>query len=103
MLDISPRGGDMVIIMKAHQSHKEIIDRLKRAKGHLEKVIRMIEDKKACADVARQLHAVDHAIKNVKQIYIQDHIDHCLDEAVSAKVKNKKSKVSEFKEITKYL
>ncbi len=88
--------------MKTHHTHPEILKRLKRAKGHLEKVIMMIDDKTPCLQVAQQLHAVEYAIKNAKKVYIKDHIDHCLDE--TAHSHNKETiDFAEFKEITKYL
>ncbi|MEQ9360773.1 MAG: metal-sensing transcriptional repressor, partial [Rhodospirillales bacterium] len=40
-----------------HQSHPVVINRLKRAHGHLRKVIEMIEAGRPCLDVAQQLHA----------------------------------------------
>lgn len=86
--------------MKTHHTHPEIIKRLKRANGHLAKVIEMIEKEKPCLDVAQQLYAVEQAIENAKKVFIKDHIDHCLDEAVHNR---KKTGFAEFKEITKYL
>jgi DNA-binding FrmR family transcriptional regulator len=41
-----------------HQSHPDIIKRLKRARGHLESVIGMMDQGKPCLDLAQQLHAV---------------------------------------------
>ena len=61
-----------------HESHKAIIKRLKRANGHMNKVISMIEEGLPCTDVARQLQAVYKAVLNAKQVLIRDHIDHCL-------------------------
>jgi DNA-binding FrmR family transcriptional regulator len=85
---------------KGHETHEDILLRLKRAKGHLEKVIGMIDEEKSCLSVSRQLHAVEKAITEAKRIFIQDHIEHCLDEkALSA---NELS-IKDFKEITKYL
>lgn len=78
-----------------HKSHDEVSKRLKRAKGHLEKVIQMIESGEGCVDVARQLHAVSNAIIAAKGTYIHDHIEHCLD--------GKHVDLSELKEITKYI
>ena len=78
-----------------HKSHEEISKRLKRAKGHLEKVIKMIEDGDKCVDVARQLQAVSNAIIAAKGTYIHDHIEHCLG--------GKHVDLSELKEITKYI
>jgi uncharacterized protein len=88
--------------MKIHHAHPEILKRLKRANGHLAKVISMIHDERSCLEVAQQLHAVEQAISNAKKVLIKDHIDHCLDDAVHNHEKNK-TDLSEFKEITKYL
>ena len=49
-----------------HHSHPNIIKRLKRADGHLKKIITMIEDGKPCLEVAQQLQAVYKAVGNAK-------------------------------------
>ncbi len=89
--------------MGKHHSHPSIINRLKRARGHLEKVISMIESESPCLDVAQQLHAVNKAIFNAKQTYIKDHIDHCLDKESVSDMDKLEESIQEFKEITKYL
>ncbi|MBT6339706.1 MAG: metal-sensing transcriptional repressor [Desulfobacula sp.] len=90
------------MIEKAHESHGAIIKRLKRANGHMLKVISMIEDGESCADVARQLQAVFKAVSNAKQTLIRDHIDHCLSvEAI--KTRSAVDIKKELAEITKYL
>lgn len=84
-----------------HATHPAIVKRLKRANGHLASVIKMIEDEQPCADIAQQLHAVEKAVQQAKRTLIQDHIDHCLDDAL---VGTGQSHVTaEFKAITKYL
>ncbi len=87
--------------MSQHSSHPEIIKRLKRAAGHLNSVIAMLEDDKGCLAIAQQLSAVESAITKAKKTLIHDHIDHCLEHSV--KGKNSGKAVNEFKEITKYL
>ena len=62
--------------MSIHASHPDIIKRLKRAEGHLRRVIAMLEDGRPCVDVAQQLHAVEKAVANAKQTLVHDHIDH---------------------------
>ena len=89
--------------MKIHHTHPEIVKRLKRANGHLNKVVQMIEKEKPCLDVAQQLHAVSQAIHKAKEIYIRDHIEHCVNEVTLSNPRSKKSHIAEFKEITKYL
>ena len=81
-----------------HSTHPAIIARLKRAEGHLAKVVSMLELQQPCSDIAQQLHAVEKAITNAKRALIHDHIDHCLtggDDPVGA--------VEELKTISKYL
>jgi len=89
------------MIMSVHSSHPNIIKRLKRAGGHLQSVIAMLEEDRGCLDITQQLHAVESAISNAKKTLIRDHIDHCLEDAVN---KSKpKDTIKEFQEITKYL
>jgi uncharacterized protein len=61
-----------------HSSHPAIATRLKRAEGHLRRVIGMIEEGRPCLDLATQLHAVERAIAEAKRALIHDHIDHCV-------------------------
>ena len=61
-----------------HATHPRVIKRLKRADGHLRHVIAMIEEGRACTDIAVQLQAVEKAVIAAKRTLIHDHIDHCL-------------------------
>ncbi|MFY9288693.1 MAG: metal-sensing transcriptional repressor [Alphaproteobacteria bacterium] len=88
--------------MSVHKSHTDISKRLKRANGHLNKIIEMIADERPCLDLAQQLHAVEKAIHSAKAVLIQDHIDHCLEHSIEGK-KGAHAALKEFKEITKYL
>ena len=88
---------------QTHQSHPEIVKRLKRADGHLRGVIEMIEGGRPCLDIAQQLHAVEKAIAQAKKTLIQDHLDHCLEEVVGPLGRDRRQSIDEFKEITKYL
>ena len=85
-----------------HSSHSDVVKRLKRADGHLRKIISMIEDGRPCLDVAQQMAAVEAALHQAKQVYIRDHIDNCLDGQLVGGPEAKAA-VSEFKAITKYL
>ena len=85
-----------------HETHPAIVKRLKRAAGHLNTIITMIESHRSCLELAQQLHAVEKAVANAKKTLIHDHIDHCLDESVDHGGRSAKA-LEEFKEITKYL
>ncbi|MCL4455349.1 MAG: metal-sensing transcriptional repressor [Deinococcus sp.] len=86
-----------------HQTHPEIVKRLKRAEGHLRAIIDMIEGQRPCLDIAQQLHAVEKAIGAAKKTLIHDHIDHCLEQSAGPASRRDRSPVEEVKEITKYL
>ena len=86
-----------------HESHPEIIKRLKRANGHLASVIVMIESGRKCADLAQQLHAVESAITNAKRALIHDHIDHCLSEGADIAGPVAHATLDEFRQLAKYL
>lgn len=86
-----------------HQSHPNIIKRLKRANGHLDSVIDMIESGKPCLELAQQLHAVEKAIQQAKRVLVQDHIEHCLDDALGSLEPDQQRHVDEFKAIARYL
>ena len=58
--------------------HTAIAKRLKRANGHLETIIEMIEEGRPCAEIAQQLSAVEGAISNAKTALIRDHLGHSL-------------------------
>lgn len=101
-LDISYTGG-YYISMTIHISHPEIIKRLKRVEGHLKSIIEMLENDRDCLDIAQQMQAVEKAITNAKKTFVHDHIDHCLEHAVSKGPQYAEKTVREFKDITKYL
>lgn len=61
-----------------HANHPAIAARLKRANGHLARVLRMFDEGQPCLSLATQLHAVERAIAEAKRALIHDHIDHCV-------------------------
>jgi len=65
-----------------HENTQAVLNRLSRAIGHLEKVKRMVEDDCDCAEVLIQIAAVRAAIENTGKVILQDHIQHCIVDAV---------------------
>jgi uncharacterized protein len=86
-----------------HINHPAIVRRLKRADGHLQKIIDMIEAGKPCLQLAQQLQAVESAIENAKKALIHDHINHCLDETFKKAGPAGRGVMREFKSIARYL
>ena len=65
-----------------HSQTKAVLNRLNRAIGHMESIRRMVEDGRDCTEVLIQLSAVKSAINNTGKIILQDHIEHCIVDAV---------------------
>jgi uncharacterized protein len=86
-----------------HRSHPDIIKRLKRAEGHMRRVIAMFDEGRSCVELAQQLHAVEKAISEAKRQLIHDHVDHCLDAAANGKGAAPPTHLNEFKAISRYL
>ena len=84
-----------------HTSHPAIVKRLNRATGHLRSIIAMIEVERPCVDIAQQLQAVENAIASAKRALINDHIDHCLINAVDGE--RSQQAIEQFRAISKYL
>lgn len=89
-----------------HESHTDIVKRLKRARGQMDALIGMLEQGRDCVLIAQQLHAMEKAVGSAKRMLIHDHIDHCLSENGKAHGHDghaHPASIAEFKEITKYL
>ena len=67
-----------------HTNTKAVLNRLSRAIGHLESIKRMVEEGRDCSEVLIQLSAVKAAINNTGKAILQDHIQHCLVDAIES-------------------
>ena len=67
-----------------HTNTKAVLNRLSRAIGHLESIRRMVEDGRDCSEVLIKLSAVKSAINNTGKVILQDHIEHCIVDAVES-------------------
>jgi uncharacterized protein len=83
--------------------HPAIARRLKRANGHLEKIIDMIEQDRPCIQIAQQLQAVESAIESAKKALIHDHVSHGLERSLKASGSKGQAALRDFKLIAKYL
>ena len=68
--------------INSHTHTKAVLNRLSRAIGHMESIKRMVENGRDCSEVLIQLSAVKSAINNTGKIILQDHIEHCIVDAV---------------------
>jgi uncharacterized protein len=84
-------------------SHSAIARRLKRANGHLETIIEMVEKGRPCAQIAQQLQAVESAIESAKKALIHDHISQTLERSLKTSGSKGQAALRDFSLIAKYL
>jgi DNA-binding FrmR family transcriptional regulator len=60
----------------------DVLKRLKIVAGHLNGVIRMVEEDAYCIDVMRQIQAVESALNKVSGQILEGHLNSCVITAV---------------------
>lgn len=61
---------------------ERILHRLKIARGHLGKVISMVESDTYCVDVLHQSEAVQKALKETDNVILENHLKTCASDAI---------------------
>ena len=56
--------------------HTGLLRRLRTASGHLNAVIRMVEDEVPCEQVLQQLQAVQAALQSAGCVLLEEHLTH---------------------------
>ncbi len=59
-----------------------ILTRMKIARGHLDKVIEMVEAGHYCIDVIHQSMAVQAALKQIDELTLKNHMETCVAEEI---------------------
>jgi DNA-binding FrmR family transcriptional regulator len=84
-----------------HLKHEEALSLLKTAKGHLDAVIKMIEDERYCVDISTQLLAIIALLKKANTSIINKHIETCVKDAI--RTGDVDEKLKELETLMKYL
>ena len=66
------------------QHQQALLNRLKTARGHLDAVVRMIEDDAYCPDVMKQLSAVQGSLERASRLVLRNHLETCVAAAMQA-------------------
>ncbi len=61
---------------------RDVLNRLKSARGHLDGIIRLVEDDTYGVQVIKQIAAVRGALDRVSRLELQNHLEHCLVEQI---------------------
>ena len=86
--------------MEVHPDHSKEGVRLKRVKGQLEGILKMIEDRRYCPDILIQVRAAKSAIQAIEHSILKTHLASCVSEALHEKNKEKANeKIEELIEL----
>jgi DNA-binding FrmR family transcriptional regulator len=69
---------------RAPERKTEALNRLRSARGHIDAVIRMVEEDAYCIDVIKQVAAVRAALDRVGRMELRKHFETCFAQAVRA-------------------
>jgi len=84
-------------MFRPKDEQERITHRLKIAKGHLEKVIKMVQSDTYCIDVLHQSSAVQAALKETDSVILENHLRTCV--ADSIKEGNQEKAIKEVMEV----
>ena len=61
---------------------RQVTNRLKTARGHLDAVLRMVDNDAYCPDVMKQLAAVQGSLERANRLVLRNHLETCVARAM---------------------
>lgn len=71
-------------VARTPERKTEALNRLRSVRGHVDAVIRMVEQDAYCIDVIKQIAAVRAALDRVARMELRKHVETCFARAVKA-------------------
>lgn len=78
-----------------HASKDDYLKRLRRIEGQVRGLQRMVDEDKYCIDILTQISAVTRALQSVAVGLLEEHIGHCVADAVNEGGPQAEAKVKE--------
>ena len=61
----------------------DALNRPKTVRGHLDGIIRMVEDDACCVDLMKQVSGAQSSLEKVNRLILRNHLETCFSEAVN--------------------
>lgn len=87
----------------SHAANPDIINRLRRANGHLAGIIKMVQEGGDGLKIAQQMQAVVAALEKTKTLIVTDHIEHHLEDLIGPLPSAVRTDLAKLGELAKYL
>ena len=84
----------------SHPCHKNKIPNIRRIKGQLEGIERMINDEKYCIDILNQMKAIKNALTSVEARILETHLKECVKDSLDTSHDNQ-AKIDEIINVLK--
>ena len=82
--------------MRGYTDDKDaVLKRLRRAEGQARGLQRMVDEDAYCIDVLTQISAATRALESVALHLLEEHMSHCVREAVAAGASDAEAKMAE--------
>lgn len=78
-----------------HDNKAAYLTRLRRIEGQVRGIHRMVDEDTYCIDILTQVSAVNKALQSVAVALVEDHLGHCVRDAVTSGGKHADDKVAE--------
>ncbi|WP_420137481.1 metal-sensing transcriptional repressor [Sphingomonas sp.] len=87
----------------SHAANPDLLNRLRRANGHLASIVKMVEDGSDGLKIAQQMQAVVAALEKTKTLIVTDHIEHQLEALVGPLPSDVRADLAKLGALAKYL
>ncbi len=64
------------------ENKRGILNRLKTVRGHLDGILRMVEEEAYCVEIMKQMSAVQASLERANRLVLKNHLETCFSEAV---------------------
>lgn len=78
---------------------KNALKRLKTIRGHLNHIIKAVEDEKYCIDILQQSSAVQSALRSIDGVILKGHLEEHVSHAMQNKGKDQEKSIQEIVDI----
>jgi len=75
------------------KAKEKILARLRSVAGHMNAVIRMVEEDRYCMDVLKQTQAIQSAITRANAALLERHLNHCVSAAIRSNQTHERERV----------
>jgi DNA-binding FrmR family transcriptional regulator len=71
------------VVLVQDLARRDALNRLKTVRGHLDGIVRMVEEDAYCVDLMKQVSAAQSSLEKVNRLILRNHLETCFSAAVN--------------------